>query len=353
MDNPDIKALISKVNKDFGDNSIVLGSDIKNQPVQRYTSGSLSLDLALGGGWPHNKWCELVGNPSSGKTVVAMKTIAANQERDPDFTTLWVAAEELVYPWAEACGMDLDKVLIVATNVMEEVYQIVVDALATKAFDAIVIDSYPALVPGEEASKDVKDSTVALGAKMTSKFLRKAANTGRRSLTDDTERPWIGLIINQYRSKIGVMFGDPRTTPGGQHKDFEYFIRAEISRDEWLTDPTTKHKVGIAIKAKTIKNKTAPPQRTATFDFYFSKFGAATPGDYDMSKELFLAAVEWGVIQVDKRTYYYGDTKLGTSKADALLTVRSTLDLSESIEAEVRRIVTPSHYLETEGGFDE
>lgn len=344
LDSAAIKALVSKANKQYGEGALVPGNLLRNKKLLRASTGSLALDIALGGGWPLNQWSEIIGQPSSGKTVIAMKTIATAMERDPNYVALWVASEAFVVPWAEACGIDIDRILVVETKIMENVYQLVLDALRDRAVDAIVIDSLPHLVPGPEAEKEVADANVAVGAKLTNRFFRVASDAGRRSLVDE-DRPWLGLVINQYRSKIGVMFGDPRTTPGGQGKDFAYMTRIEASRDEWLVDPEdkTKTKRGISIKTKVIKNKTAAPFRVASLDFYFDSFDGHTAGEYDTSRELFAIAVDLGVIEREegKRTFYFRGEKLGSSAKDALTVVRSTLDLSEAIEAEVRAVALP------------
>lgn len=345
LDDPRIKSLIASANKKYGDETLVPGTLLKNRKIHRTTTGSLALDLALGGGWPLNSWNEIIGQPSSGKTVIAMKTIAAAMEEDPDYVVLWVASEEFVVPWAESCGIDVSRVLLTETKIMEYAYQLIIEALRDRAVDAIVLDSLPHLVPGPEAEKNVEDPSVALAAKLTNKFLRVSGDAGRRSLTEE-DRPWLGLIINQFRSKIGVMFGDPRTTPGGEGKNFAYMTRMEASRDEWLVDKETKAKQGISIKAKIIKNKTAPPMRVATTDFYFERVGDLSAGDFDTSKELFTIAVDLGVIEREKNTYYYDGLKLGGSAPAALLTLKSTLDTNEAVEDEVRRILTPNDQLE-------
>ena len=123
--NADLAKVLAKINKKFGEDTVVLGSEIVEVP-HRFTSGSLSLDVALGGGWPANQWHELVGEASNGKTAIALKTIAANQKKDPNFTTVWVAAEEWVPGYAELCGVDPSRVYVISTNIMEEAYGAVI-----------------------------------------------------------------------------------------------------------------------------------------------------------------------------------------------------------------------------------
>lgn len=331
--------LLKAVNKKYGDETLISGSDLKDRVVQRITTGSLSFDLMLGGGWPVNHWNEVIGQPSSGKTVLAMKTVAANQAKDPNFETLWIAAEDFVSGWAETAGMDLNRVDIIETNVMEHVFEIIVQALDVRAYDCIVIDSYPALVPGDEAEKEVKDAGVALGAKLSAKFYRKGRKTGRRSLIED-DRQWTGIVINQWRESIGVMFGDPRTTPGGKAKDYEYFTRVEVARDDWIISES-KSRVGITMKAKTIKNKTAPVFRAGAVDFYFENVPGFAAGQFDSVKELFNIAVAYGIIERGGSTYSYLGDRIGKSKDESLLVLRSTPDLFKSVESEVRFHAAP------------
>ena len=265
--NKDALAVVNKINKDYGAGTIVLGSDIIASPP-RFTSGSLSIDVALGGGWPPNQWHEIIGEASNGKTALALKTVAANQRRDPEFTTIWVAAEEWVVGYAELCGVDASRVYVVSTNIMEEAYGAVIKFAESKAVDCIVVDSLPALVPSAEDDKEMEESTVGRGALLTNKFFRKVGKASKRSLVAP-ERPFIGIVINQYRMKIGVMYGDPRTTPGGLGKDYAFFTRTEVRRDEWIESGTgqEKRRVGQSIKARIIKNKSAAPSQVATVDF--------------------------------------------------------------------------------------
>jgi recombination protein RecA len=331
--------LLKAVNKKYGDGTLIRGAELKNRVIPRITTGSLSFDIMLGGGWPVNQWNEVIGNPSAGKTVMALKTVAANQALNPKFEVLWIAAEQFVPDWAEASGVQLDRVDLIETNIMEHAYEIIVQALDFRAYDLIVVDSLPALVPGEEAEKEVKEHTVALGAKLTAKFYRKTGKTGRRSMIEE-DRPWTGLVINQWREKIGVMFGDPRTTPGGQAKDFEYFTRVEVARDEWILNDR-KLRVGISMKAKTIKNKVSAAHRAGSVDFYFDEVPGFNAGDYDSFKELFFVAQSYGIIEQGGGIYKFAGDKIGKGATEALQTLRSAPELRDAVEEEVRRAAAP------------
>jgi recombination protein RecA len=248
MMNDEALKVVAQLNKRFGDNVVVRAADIRSDIIPRITSGSTTLDFVLGGGFPGNQWNELVGESSHGKTAVALKTIAANQALNPNFTTVWVAAEQWVPEYAEMCGVDSDRVIVIETNVMEEAYDSVIAFAESKSVDAIVIDSLPALSPSPEMAKSMDELTIGRGAMLTNKFFRVVGSAMKRSLVED-ERAVLGIIINQYRMKIGVMHGDPRTTPGGEGKNYAFFTRCEIRRDEWVEvgSGTNKLRVGQTI----------------------------------------------------------------------------------------------------------
>jgi recombination protein RecA len=330
--NDEAKKIVAQLNKKFGNNVVVLASDIRSDLIPRITSGSTTLDYVLGGGFPGNQWNELIGEPSHGKTAVALKTIAANQALNPDHTTVWVAAEQWVPEYAEMCGVDTSRVIVIETSIMEEAYQSVIEFAESKSVDAIVIDSLPALSPAPEMEKDMSEMTVGKGALLTNKFFRVVGTAMKRSLVED-ERPVLGLIINQYRMKIGVMHGDPRTTPGGEGKNYAFFTRCEIRRDEWIEagSGTNKIRIGQRIKVRTLKNKTAPPQRVAYFDFYFADGGSCLPGEYDFAKEIASLAVVKDIIQRKGGWYYYGDRKWQGIES-AIDSIRAEIDLKEELQ---------------------
>ncbi len=333
--NAELVKVLKNINKKYGEDTIILGSDIKTDVAQRYTTGSVSLDVALGGGWPVNQWHEIIGEASNGKTAIALKTIAANQKRDPEFTTVWVAAEQWVPTYAEMCGVDSSRVYVVSTNVMEQAYESVIQLTESKAVDCIVIDSLPALVPTTENDKEMEESTVGRSALLTNKFFRKVGKASKRSLTEE-ERPFIGIVINQWRSKVGVMYGDPRTTPGGLGKDYAFFTRIEVRRDDWIEvgSGQDKRRVGQSIKARVLKNKSAPPSQVATFDFYFSKGNGLHAGDIDFAKEILAIGILNKVISRAGAYYRYADRQWQGS--DAMLdAIREEIDLKETLERDV------------------
>jgi recombination protein RecA len=333
--NAELVKVLRNINKKYGEDTIILGSEIKTDVSQRITSGSISLDVALGGGWPVNQWHEIIGEASNGKTAIALKTIAANQKKNPEFTTVWVAAEQWVPSYAEMCGVDASRVYVVSTNVMEEAYESVIQITGSKAVDCIVIDSLPALVPTTEDDKEMEMATVGRGALLTNKFFRKVGKASKRSLVEP-ERPFIGIVINQWRSKIGVMYGDDRTTPGGLGKDYAFFTRLEIRRAGWIEvgSGQEKRRVGQEVKVRVIKNKSAPPSQVASFDFYFAKGNGLLAGDLDFAKEILAIGIVNKVITRAGAYYRYGDRQWQGS--DAMLdSIREEIDLKETLERDV------------------
>ena len=321
------------INKKLGANIVILAGDA--QLSQRITSGSLTLDVVLGGGWPMNRWVELVGEASHGKTAIALRTIAANQQLNPDFTAVWIAAEDFDAKYAELCGVDNSRVLLVETNSMEDAFDSVIQFMESKAVDMVVVDSLPALVPSAEDQKHMEEFTVGRGALITNKFFRKVASATKRDLIE-SERPVLGIMINQYRMKIGVMHGDPRTTPGGLGKDYAYSVRCEVKRDDWVEVGTgeSKRRVGQTIRVRTIKNKTFPPQQTAYLDFYFADGGAIDAGGYDTGKEIVALSILNGIVDRRGGWMYYGDRKW--QGAQALIdSLREEIELREELSKAV------------------
>lgn len=330
------RAFTARLNKILGEEVIISAEDLVIP--RRYTSGSLSLDVILGGGFPANQWTEIIGPESSGKTATLYKMIAANQALDPEFTVFWIAAEHFDSEQAEALGVDLSRVDVARTQAMEVAFQIMIEGADSKDYDCIILDSYPALVPGEEAEKGMDEFTTATGARLLNKFIRKAGAASQRK-ADGSDRPFFGVIINQWRDAIGVYsrFGVPKTTPGGKGKNYFYYCRVEVSRDDWLTEkrPGLKDpfKVGQTIKYKTIKNKSAAPQQVATVDFYFrgAPFLGFRRGEYDTAKEYVDTAIALGVIARAGAYYRFNDDQWQGQPA-LLAAVREDVELRALIQ---------------------
>lgn len=339
----DALAVQAQINRKFGDGTLVLAADVPTR--KPLTTGSLSVDIALGGGWPSNQWSEIVGKESSSKTSLAYMTLHANQQLDPHFMTLWIAAEAYNKKWAASLGVDNSRVHLASTNQMEKAYEILVRAADSRAYDLLVLDSYPALVADQEEEKSMEDMVVGLGARRTGQFFRKVGSSMGRSLVDE-EKPVVGLFINQYRKAIGAYSpqGTPNTTPGGEAKNYAFYSRLELSRTEYIDEPipgkNMKRRVGQTVKARAMKNKQAPPQKVASYDFYFENAPQRgfRAGEHDVAKEL----VTMGVLydQIHQRGGGWFDVAGESFKGLPALTagLRENLDLQGELEAQIRAV---------------
>ena len=359
---PEAAALITSINKQYGEGSIVTAKDI--QIHKRYTTGWLGLDVALGGGWPANQPIEIVGRESHGKTAVVLKTIAANMEADPNFTCLWVAAEHYDVDQATALGVDNDRVVVHSTQAMEEAFEVMLAFGAAKAVDAIVLDSYPALIADDEAAKDMDEfATMAVGARLFGKFFRKWGGQVHNDITNPDAKPLLGpIIINQFRDKIGGYSprGTPQTTPGGNAKNYAFYVRVEVARDEFIAETFkgVEMKVGQTIKVKTTKNKSAAPQQMAVVDFYFrdAPRHGFKRGEYDLGADMVLMAILFNVVTKRGAWFYFENGETDESgkpryrwqgQAALMDAVLSDVDLKEAIEAQVRERSANPQFLNT------
>jgi recombination protein RecA len=304
-----VQTVMAEVNREYGPQTVVWGSELRYSDLPRISSGSFSLDMALGGGWQTNAHHEIYGDESSGKTTVVLKTIATQQALDPQHTTFWIAAEEFVPSWSRDLGVDTDRVVVMQTNILEEAMNACIRVLESRTCDVLVIDSMPALSPISEGDGTMDDTQVGLAARLFGKYFRKSYTAMKRSLVEE-DKAVTCFVVNQWREKIGVLWGDNRTTPGGRAKNFWYTTRVELRRDEWLTEGDRKNqrKVGITIKARTTKNKSFPPERTATFDFLFDHNELRIPpGSYDLAKELVTLGLLYDLFKVKGSYYHLGD----------------------------------------------
>ena len=288
-------AIAAQINrdKDFGEGTVVLASQV--QIPDRQSTGALAFDVAMTGGLPVNQWTEVIGNESSGKTTFVMKSLADAQRRDEEFFCVWVASESFDPRQAEMCGVDMDRVYLIEENIMELAFKAVLLFVEGRACDMVVIDSYPALVTQLEDNKGMDEITMG-GAKILNLFMRKCTKASKRSMTDAEDRPFSGVIVNQWREKIGVIHGDPRTTPGGKGKNFWMYARLEVRRDEWITN-TQKEKVGQVIKLVCIKMKGARPQQIGVVDYYFVDHGEFSAGEYDTFKQIINLSLLFDVVE--------------------------------------------------------
>ena len=245
---------------------------------------------------------------------------------------MWVAAEDFDIEWATQCGVDMDRVILIETVIMEEAYDALFDMAESHAVDMMVVDSYAALVPAQEDGKLSGEMSPGRGALLTNQFFRKIGKVMKRSLIEH-ERPIVGIMINQWREKIGVMHGDPRTTPGGKGKNFAYVTRTEIKRDEWIEigPASKKARVGQSIRMRTLKNKSAPVQKVAYFDMYFDHGGNCPKGGIDFGKEIVALCIVEGHIKQSSSWYSFNGQQW--QGVDAVVqAVREDMDLREELE---------------------
>ncbi|MFJ2113372.1 ATPase domain-containing protein [Streptomyces sp. NPDC087850] len=338
-------ALITKINKQYGEGSLVVASSLKDSG--QLATGILSLDLILGGGFPRNQWSEVIGMEGSGKTTVCHKTVAHQQGLNGDFVTLWIAAEAYDTDQARMLGVNVEQVIVHATNRMEEAFQVMIDAAEARAVDLIVLDSYPALVPDGEAEKEMDEASMTLGARLMGKFFRKIGKETGMSMSA-TQRPVTGLIINQWREKIGgrVMNGQiPKTTPGGLAKNFAYYSRVEVGRAEWIDESRPgkgKARIGQVVKFKTIKNKQIAGQKVSQSDYYFEN--AVVPGflagEFDTVKDLITWAVFYDVITRSGAYFSFGEQRW-KGKDAMIAAIRQDLTLQEELTTSIHRASDP------------
>lgn len=344
----DAAAIIAKINKKYGDGTIVVGSEMAL--AGRFPTGSLSLDVILGGGWPANQWVEVYGKESHAKSAIVLKTIATNQQLNPEFTTLWVASEHYNRDYADMIGVNNDRMIVLPTQDMEFAYDTIVEFLEQQAVDCIVLDSYPALIPSEEAQKAMEDSVVAVGARLTGKFFRKAGKAGKRPL-DGSGRNFLGIIVNQLRDDIGGFspHGTPSTTPGGKAKNYFFYTRVLVKRDEWIDETRPgkgKARVGQTIKIQTVKHKAGPAQQIATVDFYNrdAPILGFHAGEFDTVKELVTYGVLYDLIQRHGAYYSIGDRRWGPGREAMLADLRTDTELQEQLRQQILEAASRPEY---------
>lgn len=308
---------MGQIEKMFGQGSIMRlnDADTSSMGVPGISTGALSLDLALGGrGFPRGRVIELYGPESSGKTTLALHTIANAQKNG---IAAFVDAEHALDPsWARRLGVNLDELLVSQPSYGEEGLQITEMLIKSNAVDIIVIDSVAALVPKAELDGEIGDSHVGLQARMMSQAMRKLTGAIAKSKTTV-------IFINQIREKIGVMFGSPETTPGGRALKFYSSARVDVRRIASLKDGDVQ--IGIRMRARIVKNKVAPPFRVAEFDMYNSC-------GISLEADLVDLAVDEKVITRSGSWFSYGKIKLGQGRDR----VRVFLEENPDVVAEVR-----------------
>jgi len=323
MDDNKKKALgaaLMQIEKQFGKGSVMRMGDVSTKGIDVVSTGSLSLDIALGaGGLPKGRVVEIYGPESSGKTTMTLETIAQMQKQGG--TAAFIDAEHALDPvYAEKIGINLDDLLISQPDTGEQALEITDMLVRSGAVDMIVVDSVAALTPKAEIEGDMGDSHMGLQARLMSQALRKLTANIKRSNT-------LVIFINQLRMKIGVMFGNPETTTGGNALKFYASVRLDIRRIGAIKKGDEI--IGNETRVKVVKNKVAPPFKQAEFEIVYGE-GVSFLG------ELVDLGVKYGFINKAGSWYSYGDAKIGQGKENVKIFLTENPDKAEEIEAKIR-----------------
>lgn len=328
MSNADkLKALqltLDKLEKSYGKGTIMKLGDAAVERIESISTGSLGLDIALGiGGVPKGRIIEIYGPESSGKTTLATHIVAEAQKKG-GIAAIIDAEHAFDKYYAQKLGVDIENLLISQPDNGEQALEIADNLIRSGAIDVIVIDSVAALVPKGEIEGEMGDSKMGLQARLMSQALRKL--TGTISKTN-----CCCIFINQLREKIGVMFGNPETTTGGNALKFYASVRLDIRRTSQIKD--SDEVSGNRVKVKIVKNKVAPPFRIAEFDIMFGE-GISKVG------EIIDLGVEYNIIKKSGSWFSYGDTKLGQGRDSVKNLLLDNPDLSDELEAKIRAEVS-------------
>ena len=332
-----LEAARLQIEKQFGAGSLIkLGAQTDLTGVDVIPSGSILLDEALGvGGYPRGRIIEMYGPESSGKTTLALHAVAEAQKLGG--IAAFIDAEHALDPvYAKNLGVDIDNLWVSQPDNGEQALEITENLVRSGAVDIIVVDSVAALTPQKEIEGDMGDSMMGLQARLMSQALRKLTAIVGKSKC-------MIIFINQIRMKIGIMFGNPETTTGGNALKFYSSVRLEIRRIESIEGKGEEDAVGNRVRVKVVKNKVAPPFRKVELDIYFGKGISATASLLD-------SAVKHGII--DKRGAWYtrGDEKVGQGKENAIRFLEENPDYAKQIEAQIRNEVFPGQILRTKEG---
>ena len=314
-----LQAAMAKIEKDFGKGSVMKMGDIGIENVDIIPTGSLALNAALGvGGYPRGRIIEIYGPESSGKTTLAIHAIAEAQKAGG--VAAFIDAEHAFDRfYAEKLGVNVNELIISQPDNGEQALEIADQLIRSSAIDILIVDSVAALTPKAEIEGDMGDNRVGLQARLMSQALRKLTATISKTNT-------CCIFINQLREKIGVMFGNPETTTGGDALKFYSSVRLDIRRVTTLKDGDTP--IGNQVRVKVVKNKVAPPFRKAEFEITFGE-GISKAG------EVVDLGVQYGIIKKSGSWFSYGDSRLGQGRDAVKKIIKDNPELSEEIENQI------------------
>lgn len=315
-----LETALKQIEKQYGKGSVMRLGDDADRKIDVIPSGSIALDVALGvGGYPRGRIIEVFGPESSGKTTFALHAIA-NAQRLGGFAAFIDAEHALDPTYAKALGVDVENLILSQPDNGEQALEIAEALIKSGSIDVLVIDSVAALVPEAELNGDMGDSHVGLHARLMSQAMRKLSGIISRTNC-------VAIFINQIREKVGIMFGNPETTTGGRALKFYSSVRLDIRRKEALKDGTDI--VGNKTVVKVVKNKVAPPFKTATVDIVYG-LGVSHSG------EVLDMAVEKDIIQKSGSWYAYNDNKIGQGREKAKQYLEENAEVLEEVERLVR-----------------
>ncbi|MBS9766918.1 MAG: recombinase RecA [Flavobacteriaceae bacterium] len=324
-----LKALqltLDKLDKTYGKGTVMKLGDVVVEDIPSISSGSLGLDIALGvGGYPRGRIIEIYGPESSGKTTLTIHAIAEAQKAGG--IAAFIDAEHAFDRfYAENLGVDIDNLIISQPDHGEQALEIADNLISSGAVDIVVIDSVAALTPKSEIDGDMGDSKMGLQARLMSQALRKLTSTIHK--TNCTV-----IFINQLREKIGVMFGSPETTTGGNALKFYASVRLDIRRRTQIKD-SDSNILGNSTRVKVVKNKVAPPFKTTDFDIMYGE-GISKVG------EIIDLGVEHGIIKKSGSWFSYGETKLGQGRDTVKGLIKDNPELAEELEQKIKEAIMP------------
>jgi len=323
---------LAQIEKQFGKGSIMKLGESSHMNISVIPTGSLELDIALGvGGIPRGRVTEIFGPESSGKTTVALHVIAEAQKEGG--TAAFIDAEHALDPvYASKLGVDIDNLLVSQPDTGEQALEIVEALVRSGAIDVVVVDSVAALVPKAEIEGEMGDSHVGLQARLMSQALRKLSGVINKSNT-------AAIFINQLREKVGVLFGNPETTPGGRALKFYASVRLDVRKVETLKQGSEM--VGSRTRVKVVKNKVAPPFRQAEFDIIYGE-GISKEGS------ILDLGVANNIIDKSGAWYSYNNTRIGQGRENARQFLKDNPELAKEIELRIRENLIPNQDMDSD-----